>query len=162
MAHFVIAAQAITNYDLGTTVNVGTIKGGEAKNTVPDVCEVEVDFRFTTTAEADNAEQALLRAARQAEVLVPGAKLVVSGGKGRLPLERTEASASLFERYAAEAAISGGSDASTTSAIGIASIDGLGPRGTGFHTKDENAAISSLVPKALALATFLSRYAVHT
>ncbi len=173
MAHFVIAAQAITNYEQGTTVNVGTIKGGEAKNTVPDSCEAEVDFRFTTTVEADNAEQALIRAAREAERLVPGSKVVVSGGKGRLPLERTEASASLFEKYGLEAKraglgceesglISGGSDASTTSGIGIASIDGLGPRGSGFHTKDENIVVSSLIPKTLALATFLSRYAAQT
>ena len=35
------------------------------------------------------------------------------------------------------ALISGGSDASSTSMIGIPSIDGLGPRGTGFHTREE-------------------------
>jgi len=51
--------------------------------------------------------------------------------------------------------IGGGSDASTSSAMGIASIDGLGPRGSGFHTKEELIEIASLVPKAQALARFL-------
>ena len=51
---------------------------------------------------------------------------------------------------------SGGSDASTTSAIGIPSIDGLGPRGSGFHTKDELIEVASLVPKAEALAAFIA------
>jgi len=53
--------------------------------------------------------------------------------------------------------IGGGSDASTTSAMGIPSIDGLGPRGSGFHTKDEQIDVSSLVPKAQALARFIAQ-----
>ena len=52
--------------------------------------------------------------------------------------------------------IGGGSDASTSSSMGIASIDGLGPRGVGFHTKDERIEVATLVPKAQALARFLA------
>jgi glutamate carboxypeptidase len=52
--------------------------------------------------------------------------------------------------------IAGGSDASSTSAIGIPSIDGLGPRGSGFHTKEELIEIASLEPKTLALARLLA------
>ncbi len=83
-----------------------------------------------------------------------------------MPLERTPANLALFEAYAeharavglgcAEAAlIAGGSDASSTAGIGVPSIDGLGPRGTGFHTKEELIEVSSLEPKTLALARFL-------
>jgi glutamate carboxypeptidase len=57
--------------------------------------------------------------------------------------------------FAEAALIAGGSDASSTAGIGVPSIDGLGPRGTGFHTKDELIEVSSLEPKALALARFL-------
>ena len=52
--------------------------------------------------------------------------------------------------------IGGGSDASTSGAMGIASIDGLGPRGIGFHTHDEQIEIGTLVQKAQALARFLA------
>ena len=45
--------------------------------------------------------------------------------------------------------------ASTSSAMGIASIDGLGPRGIGFHTKDEQIEVATLLLKAQALARFL-------
>jgi glutamate carboxypeptidase len=172
MAHFVTEAQSITNYELGTTVNVGVIRGGEAKNTVPDLCEADVDFRFVTVAEADRAEARLLEAARTAEGRVPGSELAVQGGKGRYPLERTTANVTLMERYAEEARraglgadeaplVAGGSDASTTAAIGIPSIDGMGPRGAGFHTKDEYIEIASLEPKTLALASFLARWATR-
>jgi glutamate carboxypeptidase len=88
----------------------------------------------------------------------------------RSPLERTDASALLFAQYAecarahglgdTEAGlIGGGSDASTASALGIPAIDGLGPRGSGFHTKDERIEVASLVPKAQALALFLAQRA---
>ena len=49
----------------------------------------------------------------------------------------------------------GGSDASVTGAAGVPSIDGLGPRGAGFHTHDEYIELGSLVPKAEALVRFL-------
>ena len=52
--------------------------------------------------------------------------------------------------------LGGGSDANTTSALGIASIDGLGPRGKGFHTKDELIEIRTLLPKAEALLRYLA------
>jgi glutamate carboxypeptidase len=55
--------------------------------------------------------------------------------------------------------IGGGSDASTAAGLGIPANDGLGPRGTGFHTKEERIELSSLVPKAQALARFLAQRA---
>ena len=95
-----------------------------------------------------------------------GASITLQGGIARFPLERSDESAALLAAYAACARasglggdeaplIGGGSDASTTSTMGIASIDGLGPRGIGFHTKDEQIEVASLVPKAQALARFL-------
>src|SRR5262249_62405529 len=97
---------------------------------------------------------------------VPGSRIEIRGGIARLPLERTEESVRLMEAYSACARraglaageaplIGGGSDASTTAAIGIASIDGLGPRGIGFHTVEEFIEVETLVPKAEALARFL-------
>jgi glutamate carboxypeptidase len=55
--------------------------------------------------------------------------------------------------------VGGGSDACTTGALGVPSIDGLGPRGKGFHTAAEEVDLSSLVPKASALFRFLARRA---
>jgi glutamate carboxypeptidase len=166
MARFIDRAQALTDYARGVTINVGVINGGEAKNTVPDRCEVDLDFRFEKIADGRGTFAALEAAAAQAAASVAGSSLVVSGGPKRLPLERTAENVALYEAYAAHARaaglgseeaslIAGGSDASTTAALGIPSIDGLGPRGAGFHTKDERIEIDSLEPKVLALARFL-------
>jgi glutamate carboxypeptidase len=167
IARFTDRVQALTDYDRGVTVNVGKITGGQGKNTVPDQAEAALDIRFCTRVDADELVAAVHRAAEEAARSVPGARIEIEGGVSRQPLERTEASAALMRAYAmcAKASglgseeaplIGGGSDASTSSAMGIASIDGLGPRGVGFHTKDERIEVATLVPKAQALARFLA------
>lgn len=166
MALLVDRAQRLTDYDRGVTVNVGKISGGIGKNTVPDRGEALVDLRFVTRADGEALVTALEAAAREVEAAVPGCRVELQGGIARLPLERTDASAMLMAEYGVAAVasglgggeanlIGGGSDASTTSALGIASIDGLGPRGIGFHTNDEQIEVATLVPKAQALARFL-------
>ncbi len=167
LARFVDAAQALTDYARGVTVNVGHFQGGLNKNTVPDLAEAKVDVRFCSQADGQAVVDALAEAARRAAAGVPGARVELAGGLARLPLERSEASGRLAERYGACALdeglgaeeaplLGGGSDANTTSALGIASIDGLGPRGKGFHTNDEQIEVATLVPKAAALARFLA------
>jgi glutamate carboxypeptidase len=169
LARFVDRAQGITDYALGVTVNVGTIKGGLSKNSVPDHAEALVDYRFTTDKDGDATFAALREAGAAAAASVPGTNVKVTYGAGRKPLERTDANVALYRAYAACARevglgdgeaplLGGGSDASTTSGMGIASIDGLGPRGKGFHTNDEQIEIASLVPKAEALARYLVRH----
>ncbi len=82
-------------------------------------------------------------------------------------MTRTAASAALLCEYAACARAAGlgaaeapptggGSDANTVSAVGLCAIDALGPRGSGFHTRDEHIVRATLVPKAEALVRFLA------
>jgi glutamate carboxypeptidase len=167
LARFIDKAQALTDYARGVTVNVGVISGGTSKNTVPARAEAQLDLRFETIRDGEKLAADLRVAASQHGV--EGVTIEAKGGVARQPLERTEASASLRDLYAACARecglgdgeaglIGGGSDASTSSAMGIASIDGLGPRGIGFHTKDEQIEVATLVLKARALARFLVRW----
>jgi glutamate carboxypeptidase len=166
LARFVDRVQALTDYERGITVNVGRIAGGQSRNTVPDAAEALVDFRFVRIADAEATRAALGQAATLASESVNGTSIDLEGGVARLPLERTSPNVALYREYAACARaaglgdaeaplIGGGSDASSTAAMGIPSIDGLGPRGSGFHTNDELIEIASLVPKAEALARFL-------
>jgi glutamate carboxypeptidase len=167
IARFTDAAQRLTDYGRGLTVNVGKIEGGQGKNTVPDSAKAEIDLRFETKVDGEALVAALHEAAREAAAGVPGTSIELRGGVLRAPLERTPASAKLAASYgdcaravglgSVEAKLlGGGSDANTTSALGIASIDGLGPRGKGFHTKDELIEIATMIPKAEALLRFLA------
>src|SRR5690606_4569872 len=119
---------------------------------------------------AEHLLEGLRAAAAKAAEEVPGTRVELEGGVTRAPLERTEASAALLGSYGACAKafglgdgeadlIGGGSDASTTGSMGVPSIDGLGPRGSGFHTRDECIEIDTLIPRTQALAVWLSRFA---
>lgn len=167
LARFVDRVQQLTDYPKGVTVNVGKVTGGQGKNTVPDHATAEVDLRFCTRADGEELVRRFHQAAQEASASVPGTRIDVNGGVAREPLERTEASAALMAAYGTcahasglghgEAAlVGGGSDASTSSAMGIPSIDGLGPRGKGFHTVDEFIEVDTLIPKAQALARYLA------
>ncbi len=166
LAKFVDAAQQLTDYARGRTVNVGTVTGGTSKNTVPERAECMLDLRYETVADAEGLVAALRAAAEAAAASVPGVRLEVSGGANRLPLERTAASEALRDEYAACARASGlgdgeapllggGSDANTVAPLGVPAIDGLGPRGAGFHTTTEYVELDTFVPKAEALVRFL-------
>ena len=131
IAKVIDRAQALTDYDRGITVNVGKVTGGTSKNTVPDRAEALVDIRFETRADGEALVAAIQKAAEEASAAVPGTRVELQGGIARLPLERTEASVKLMESYleAAKASglgageaplIGGGSDASTSHAMGIA------------------------------------------
>jgi glutamate carboxypeptidase len=165
LARFVDRAQGLSDPGRGLSVNVGTIHGGTSKNTVPERAECEVDLRYETL-EAGRALEAALAAAAEGAAL-PGTRLALRRGAARVPLERTAASAALAAEYGAcqresglgagEAPLAGGgSDACTTAEVGVPSIDGLGPRGAGYHTAREEVDLATLVPKAQALLRFLA------
>ena len=171
LARFIDRVQGLTDYPRGLTVNVGKVVGGQGKNTVPDQAVADVDLRFCTRADGEALVQRFREAAQAATQELPGTRIEVQGGVAREPLERTEASAALLQAYGACAhasglghgeapLVGGGSDASTSSSMGIASIDGLGPRGKGFHTVDEFIEVDTLVPKAQALARYLASRAL--
>jgi glutamate carboxypeptidase len=166
LARFVERAQSLTDYARGVTVNVGTIGGGSSKNTVPERAEAALDLRFVTPEDGEALVASLESAARDAAASVPGTAITLGRGPARAPLVRCDANVALYRAYAACARaaglgegeaklLGGGSDASTTAALGLPSIDGLGPRGSGFHTTDEVIEVATLAPKAEALGRFL-------
>jgi glutamate carboxypeptidase len=57
MAHIVLALQGMTDYEKGTTVNVGVIQGGTTSNVVPEACEAKFDFRVASAGEAERLLQ---------------------------------------------------------------------------------------------------------
>jgi len=56
LAYQVLEIEKLTNYPVGTTVNVGVIRGGTVTNVVPDEAVAEGDFRILLPAEAGRIE----------------------------------------------------------------------------------------------------------
>jgi glutamate carboxypeptidase len=169
LAEVICKVQKLTNYDLGLTLSAGLVAGGQSKNTVPDEAATEVDFRFLRPDDREAMIKEVLAIAKATEQAFVGGSITVTRGPSRGPLLKTAASVALAERYAASAMrfglggslapmVGGGSDANTCFDLGVASIDALGPRGKGFHTKDEQIERRTLVPKAQALAHLLGTW----
>ncbi len=165
-ARWVDKVQRITDCAAGISVNVGLIEGGTAANTVPDAARCTADLRFADRAGLQHLRTALAEAAREAAREVPDTKLELDVQITRPPMEASPEGRALCARYlrhahaaglgGAEAdLIGGGSDANLLAEAGLPVIDGLGPRGQGFHTLDETMERSSLAPKAQALLRFL-------
>jgi glutamate carboxypeptidase len=167
LARLIDRLQQLTDYDHGITINVGVVSGGEAKNTVPAHADCGVDIRFVRQVDGTELVARIDQAAR-AISSETGVHFALEGGVRRAPLERSESSAALYRLYAERARrfglgdgesglVGGGSDANTVSAVGVPAIDGLGPRGAGFHTHDEYIEVPTLIPRAQALiATLLA------
>ncbi len=165
LARVVDAAQACTDYDAGLTVNVGLIKGGTSRNTVPAAAECGIDFRYEHAADGERFCDAMADIGARIAADT-GAAIDILGGIRRPPMERTDGNVALYERYGAAARASGlgdaespllggGSDGNNIAGKGIPVIDGLGPRGFGFHTHDEHIEMSSVAMRTAALIRFL-------
>ncbi len=161
MAHQILAVQALTNYDIGTTANVGVISGGTRPNVVPAEARVEINVRATTKAN----QQAIHQQIMGLKARHPEAKLLVEGGVGVPPMERTPEIAALFKRAQAlaaemgitleEGSTGGGSDGNKTAALGVPTLDGMGIVGDGGHAVTEYGEISSLPERAAIMAAML-------
>ncbi len=160
LATQVLAVAAIADAGRGTTVTPTLLSAGSTMNTVPAAGAFAVDVRVW-----DAAEQARVDAAIGAlRATLDGARLVVTGGPNRPPLDPA-ASASLFARAVTlaarlglppltHAAVGGGSDGNFTAGIGTPTLDGLGAVGGGAHADDEHVLIAEL-PRRAALLTAL-------
>lgn len=165
-AKIVLALQELAAPARGTTINVGVIRGGTKRNIVPDICRVEVDVRVLDTKEGERVERAIRDLC--AEPPVPGAKVECIGGIGRPPWQRTpqcDALIAHFQQVATEFGITlgaedtgGGSDANFTAALGIPTIDGLGPVGEHPHTHEERIRRHTVVERAKLVALALLRW----
>ena len=163
LAHQVLTLYKLNDRAKGTTVNVGAIRGGSRSNVVADEAVMEVDVRVTSVAEGARLE-ALIQGLQPK---THGASLQVTGGINRPPLERTATIITLFRRASALAAeigieltqgeTGGGSDGSFTAALGVPTLDGLGPDGAGPHALHEHVLLESLVPRAALLTQLALR-----
>ncbi len=169
LSRFVDLAQRLSSRETGVTVSVGKMSGGTTRNTVAAEATAEIDLRFNATADVEATWSALRTAAAAVEAEMPGTTLALTDLGGRVPMERNPDNISLMQRYGACAAAQGlghgesqrqggGSDANITAALGVASIDGLGPRGKFFHSLNEYIEVETLASKAAALADFLSTF----
>jgi len=143
----------LTDFDLGTTVNVGLAQGGTAVNTVAARATAAIDVRFPTLNIMEKILGEVREICRCCEL--PGSDSRILREGNFLPLEQDEASHKLLELYDRSAAdlgfrvsgeaTGGPADSGFTAALGTPTLCGTGPVGGNAHRDDEWCRIDSIV-----------------
>lgn len=166
LAHQVLAVTGLADPARGTTVVPTLSSAGTTTNTVPAAAGVALDVRAWNLAEQERVDAAL----RALRPVLPGARVRVTGGVNRPPLEATASDAlfALADSLArtlglgplAAAAVGGASDGNFTAGLGVPTLDGLGAVGGGAHADDEHVVVAEL-PGRTALLTALVEAALE-
>src|SRR5947199_8205411 len=145
------------------SVYVGVIEDGIALNVVSPEAEALIDVRVANLEEMRRLEAAF--AGIQATPIVEGTETRITGALNRPPMERSAGVEAMLElaRPLARAlgfelgdvATGGGSDGNFTAAIGVPTLDGLGPQGGAAHSPEEYLIVSSVLPRTALLALLM-------
>lgn len=164
LANSIIAINALADVERGTTLNVGVIHGGSAANVVADRAVAELDVRFWENAEYDRVDLALNALCEKG--FADGVTTALTRVNHKPAMAASEATQALMKQVeaAGEAegiaitwqAVGGGSDANHTAALGIPTLDGLGPIGAGFHSPAEWLDKASIAPRIRLLKRVVS------
>lgn len=163
LAHMLLYVEDQADNVLGTTVNVTTAKAGFASNVIAEEARATVDVRVLKASEAEKVTQAIHDyTPRDSRV-----QLTVTGGLNRPPMESTPQNMELYEQAATllsevglaleGAVVGGGSDGNFTSALGVATLDGLGSAGAGPHARTEHIRLKETLERVALVAGMLTR-----
>ncbi|MGH7081761.1 MAG: M20 family metallopeptidase [Acetobacteraceae bacterium] len=164
-AHKILALERLSDKSRGTLLNVGLIEGGSARQAVPARAWLSVDLRASNQKDAEELVAGVRAIA--GEVSTPGTKTVMSGGITRPAFPRNDANLRVLRMAQdvgrglgldlEEAPTSrGGSDGSFGAAMGVPSLDGLGPTGGRDH-RGQYVIAASLPERAALLAGVIER-----
>jgi len=145
------------------TVNLTVLSAGERTNIIPDRATANLNVRVREQRQLDDLLAGLReRAARPA---VPDAKVEIAYDVSFPPQPEVARNAAQIDRarkiYAgigrtlATAGSGGGSESALAQLAGIPVLDGLGPVGAGFHSRDERLDLTTLAPRLYLLAKLL-------
>ena len=164
MSHQVLAIQKMTDYEKGTTLNVGVMQGGTVSNVVPEEAVAQVDVRVMQPGEWERVEAEM----DALKPVLDGTSLEITGSLNRPPMPFDETRKATFEKAESIAAnigiklkaggSGGGSDANFVAPLGIPVLDGLGAIGEGLHSEREFIFADSLQERAKLLAALIQNW----
>lgn len=148
----------------GTSVSVTMVDGGSAGNVIPAKASAYIDTRVMTLRALKTIKSSL----SDLQPHIPGAKVWVEEIHGREPMEHNAQMERSFAQCKAigekvgltvrEDGSGGGSDGNITAAMGVPTLDGLGPQGDGLHAVHEHVVINSLPQRAALIAGMLKEW----
>ncbi|MGA8602716.1 MAG: M20/M25/M40 family metallo-hydrolase [Beijerinckiaceae bacterium] len=144
------------------TFSVGVVNGGTWVNCVPTTCRAEVLSMAKRQADLDRGVERMLALTGSHDDV----RFEVTRGVTRPVWEPDQGTMRLYEVARGIArdlgveltheSAGGGSDGNFTGAMGIATLDGLGAIGKGYHTLEEYIDVESLVSRGCLFAGLLA------
>ena len=169
LARAIDDAAQLPEPELNRIVNFGPLLGGTTTNSVPDLARAWGNIRFANAADAEALVRALKSICQSNERGPGGTSLELQHALARPakePLPRTRRLAELIRAAGADlgqtiafVTTGGVCDGNLMQAEGLATIDTLGVRGGGLHTREEWVDLSGLVERAALLAVTMLRAA---
>ena len=165
MAHKIIALHALTDYETGTTVNVGVVRGGERSNVVAESAYAEIDIRVFDAEAADHLDAQMRSIAANSNV--PDTTGELTGGVQFPPMVPTSASERLFKGIQdagrildlkLEGIATGGGSDGNHAAQYAPTLDGMGAQGSGAHSDREFMVVDTLTERTKVTALFLTSW----
>jgi glutamate carboxypeptidase len=161
LSHQIVKVQQLTDYDKGTTINIGSMHGGRAINIVPAYAEADGDIRLTDLKEYVRVQNAICSLEPVKKDALITTRCILN--RPPMPFDATMQKTFAKAKKLAEAEgikiKAGGSgsasDANFVAHLGIPVLDGLGTVGEGFHTEDEYFLSESFTSRAELTATLL-------
>ncbi len=158
--HKVIDIQNLTDWDKGTTFNVGIMQGGTVVNAVPGKASIQIDVRYLNPEYIDGIRRELEAIA--AKQYVPDTTTVLTQMTGFAPMKRIPGNDELFqivkksyeELHLEEPSakmVGGGSDSAYTVIAGVPTVCAMGVKGGKNHTPQEFAVVDTLFERAKVL-----------
>jgi glutamate carboxypeptidase len=167
LAAKVLALESLSDLQRGIRVSVNMVRGGTARQVTAGSAQVSIDVRVRDLAAMRTVESLVRETGSRP--LLPGITLRLSGAMTRPPMEPhpgTEDFLKLALSVGRELGLelspgekAGGSDGSFASALGVATLDGMGPLCQGFCGEEERIEIPSLVFRSALLAEIIRRLA---
>jgi glutamate carboxypeptidase len=167
LAYLVRPLEGLSEPERGISVAAGMLRSGSARQVVPAEGELHLDLRAPDAESADAVERRVRELVRCGHA--PAVTLSVEGGITRPAWTRTPGADHLLEvAQTAGAALGeqlglrrerGGSDASFAGAIGVPTLDGLGPICHDSCSRRETVEVPTIVPRGAIFGAVLARSA---
>jgi glutamate carboxypeptidase len=163
----ILALESLCDPVHGVRVSVNLVRGGRSRQVTAAEARADIDVRVRDSTRMEAVEEMVRKVATTP--FLSGIRIDLEGKLTRPPLEpnsNTEFLLDLAKEVGQEIGMEidpieeyGGSDGCFTAALGVATLDGLGPMTYDMCGDEERIEVASLVPRGALLAGIISRLA---
>lgn len=165
LAQWIPEFYKLTDYEGGTTINVGRFTGGSDGGAVPDYAECTISLRYLDSKADDDLREIFRRMQEQPYDSRTSVEIIRKNVRpAMVPHAETEKLFDVLREAAQELGqpvelltTGGGSDGNWVSHLGVATLDGCGPCGANLHTKNEYLKTTSVGPRLEIMERLLKK-----